>query len=219
MGAVPRFTISHHTGSKEGDHYDLFLEHGEALKTWRLQNTVFQAVQTAVAVKDHRSAYLDHEGEVSGKRGHVRIWDTGTYAADLWSEKRIQVALQGRQFRGRLLLERGEPAWTLVDAAATLRKAAGALLREDPPDPAPTPELEALREALSAEERRLMAQVDLFARAGVVNWEQAKLHPELAQRIDAERARWQHPWLASAQAHAARLAELAAVLGDHRPQA
>ena len=27
---MPRFTISHHTGSKDGDHYDLMLEHGEA---------------------------------------------------------------------------------------------------------------------------------------------------------------------------------------------
>ncbi|HYF01053.1 MAG TPA: hypothetical protein VEJ18_19170, partial [Planctomycetota bacterium] len=66
---MPRFTISHHTGSKEEDHYDLFLEQGDVLKTWRLQNTVFQAAQTAVAIKDHRPAYLDHEGEVSGKRG------------------------------------------------------------------------------------------------------------------------------------------------------
>ena len=64
-----------------------------------------------------------------------------------------------------------------------------------------------------------MAQVDLFARAGVVNWEQAKVHPELAQRVDAERARWQHPWLASAQTYAARLAELAAALGAQRPPA
>ena len=36
---MPRFTISQHTGSKDGDHYDLMLEHGDSLKTWRLANT------------------------------------------------------------------------------------------------------------------------------------------------------------------------------------
>lgn len=214
---MPRFAISRHTGSKEGDHYDLFLELGEALKTWRLQNTVFQAAQTAVAIKDHRLAYLDHEGEVSGKRGHVMIWDRGTYTSDLWTETRIQVALQGRQFRGRLLLERHEKGWSIADAAVALRRAAGSLLRGDPLDPAPTPELESLREALAAEERRLMAQVDLFTRGSVVNWSQAALHPELLQRVDTERARWQHPWLASAHTYAARLDELAGALAAQRP--
>lgn len=214
---MPRFTISHHTGAKEEDHYDLFLEQGELLKTWRLQNTVFQAAQTVVAAKDHRPMYLDHEGEVSGKRGQVRIWDRGTYTSDLWTDARIQVALQGRQFRGRLLLERDEKGWSLVDAAVGLRRSAGALLRGDPLDPAPTPELESLREALAVEERRLMAQVDLFTRGSVVHWAQAALHPELLQRVDAERARWQHPWLASARAYAARLGELASVLAGHRP--
>ena len=59
---MPRFTVSRHTGSKEGDHFDLLLEHGETLKTWRLENTSFQFPQAARQIKDHRKTYLDYEG-------------------------------------------------------------------------------------------------------------------------------------------------------------
>jgi hypothetical protein len=221
---MPRFTLSLHAGGKEEDHYDLFLEHGDALKTWRLRNAVFSPPQACVLAKDHRKTYLDFEGEVSGKRGHVAVWDTGTYVADVWSDDLIQVALQGRKFRGRLRLERDaakaeEGIWTVSDAAAGIRKSAASFLRGDPLDPAPTPELDALREALAAEERRLMAQVDLFARGGHVNWAQAELNPELAPRLDAERVRWQHPWLAGAKRYVERLGEMASLLAQVKPPA
>jgi len=218
---MPRFTLSLHAGGKEDDHFDLFLEQGETLKTWRLKSVNFVPPQPATPIKDHKKTYLDFEGEVSGKRGHVKIWDTGTYSADLWSDDRIQIAIQGRQVRGRLVLqkskEKDDDAWTVGDAAAGVRKAAAAFLRSDPLDSAPTPELDALREALAAEERRLMAQVDLFARGGHVNWSQVELNPELAPRLDAERVRWQHPWLAGAKKYVGRLAEMAGLLAQVRP--
>lgn len=225
MPTMPRFTISRHTGSKEGDHFDLMLEHGEALKTWRISSPAFQSKQPAHLIKDHRKTYLDYEGEVSGKRGKIEIWDTGTYAAEWWTEARILIALTGKQFKGRVLLE--APAadaaagadWSLVDASTGLRKAAAAFLRGDPLDAAPTPELDQLRDALSAEERRVMAQIDLFVKGGPVHWAQAVLNPELAARIETDRLRWRHPWLEAAKTFAVRLGELAAQLLLYKPEA
>jgi hypothetical protein len=218
---MPRFTISRHTGSKEGDHFDLMLEHGEALKTWRIGSPAFQAKQPAHPIKDHRKTYLDYEGEVSGKRGKVEIWDSGTYAPEVWSEARILVALTGKQFKGRILLEApADPAadWSLVDASSGLRKAAAAFLRGDPLEAAPTPELDQLRDALSVEERRVMAQIDLFVKGGPVHWAQAALNPELKRRIDADRLRWRHPWLESARTFTTRLGELADQLLQYKPE-
>lgn len=225
---MARFTLSFHAGGKEDDHYDLHLEQGDALKTWRLNSVNFFPPQQVLQIKDHRKTYLDFEGEVAGKRGHVKIWDTGTFVSDVWTEQLIQVALQGHQIRGRLLLQKGKnkdkeksesAPWTLSDAASGLRKAAASFLRGDPLESAPNPELEALREAFAAEERRLMAQVDLFARGGHVNWNQSQLNAELTSRLDAERARWQHPWLAAAKTYVARLTDMADVLAQVKPPA
>ena len=217
---MPRFTISRHTGAKEGDHFDLMLEHGDALKTWRIASPAFQAKQPAHPIKDHRKSYLDYEGEVSGKRGKVEIWDSGTYSPEVWSEARILVALTGKQFKGRILLEapkEPDQDWSLVDASSGLRKAAAAFLRAEPLDPAPTPELDQLREALAAEERRVMAQIDLFVKGGPVHWTQSPLNPELQRRIEADRLRWRHPWLEAAKGYVARLAELAEQLQQYKP--
>jgi len=221
---MPRFTISRHTGSKEGDHFDLMLERGDALKTWRLQTTAFQTAQTARQIKDHRVVYLDYEGEISGKRGRVEVWDTGTYSEEEWKENRVRVALSGRQTRLRLILVRSgdqpknaEPLWTVADASHEVRKHAAALLRGSSLDDAPTPELAGLRTGLTQEEHKLMSLVDLYTRGGAVEWEQADVDASLRKRIDSEKARWQHPWLAAAKAYADQLAELAQVLRQQKP--
>jgi hypothetical protein len=223
---MPRFTVSHHTGSKEGDHYDLMLEVGEALRTWRLRTPAFAAPQTARAIPDHRKTYLDYEGEVSGGRGRVRIWDTGLYTADEWTPSRVQVGLVGRQLRTRLLLTQApqtpggkETGWTAVDPAHDLRKAAAAFLRGDPLEGAPSPELAQLRTALTHEEQKIMAVVDQYARGGTVEWSLAEIDPGLRQQLDRERARWQHPWLAGAKEYADRLSNLIGLLRKHRTPA
>lgn len=243
---MARFTVSHHTGSKEGDHYDLMLEEGDVLKTWRIHNPVFHAPQEATQIKDHRKLYLDFEGEIAEHRGRVKVWDTGVYTVDEWGPDRIRVALMGRQLRLRVLLERGKeeaprpakprsedpprkrPAtppggvesgvrWTVVDAALEVRKSAAAFLRGEGLADAPTPELAELRTALAHEEQKIMAVVDQYARGGTVEWSLAEADAEVFKRVEKEKARWQHPWLAAAKEHAERLAELTSLLRRHRP--
>lgn len=224
---MPRYAISHHTGAREGDHYDFFVEQGDVLKTWRLENPSFQHAQKARQIRDHRKAYLEFEGDLTDRRGRVKLWDAGECAVEEWSDRRIRLALRGRRTRLRVILERAaapegtaeEPLWTVADAAAEVRRAAAGILEAEPPGPAPTPDLDLLREALLGEERRLMAQVDLFSRGQDLEWEGVRTDPDVRRRLDAEGARWQHPWLTAARAYAAALDGLARKLLELKPAA
>lgn len=222
---MPKFTISHHTGSKDGDHYDLMLEHGEGLRTWRLVNTAFQVFQVARQIKDHRKSYLDYEGEITGDRGRVKIWDTGTYTIDEWRDDRIQVALVGRSLKTRLIMTLGpkhpedaDPRWNVGDATQELRKAAAALLRGASLDDAPNADLSSLRNALSQEEHKILTLVDQYTRGGAIDWSHTDLDTDVRKRIDSERVRWQHPWLAAAKGYADKLGELTDILRQSRPK-
>ena len=220
---MPRFTISHHTGSAEGDHYDLMLERTEALQTWRLRHTNFQDPQTAPRIKDHRKTYLDYEGEVSGGRGRVAVWDTGACAFDVDRPERIIAALSGKRVRTRLLLaelppeKNLPPRWSVTDAATEVRRKAAAFLRGAALEDAPTEELAALRTALSHQEQMILAQVDQYARGGAVEWSLVETDAELCRKIDRERARWQHPWLAAVREYADRIMELTELLRRQKP--
>jgi hypothetical protein len=224
---MPRYAISHHTGAREGDHYDFFVEQGDVLKTWRLENPSLQHPQKARQIRDHRKTYLEFEGDLTDRRGRVKLWDAGECAVEEWTDRRIRLALRGRRTRLRVVLERAaapegtaeEPLWTVADAAAEVRRAAAGILEAEPPGLAPTPDLDLLREALLGEERRLMAQVDLFSRGQDLEWEGVRTDPDVRRRLDAERARWQHPWLTAARAYAAALDGLARKLLELKPAA
>jgi hypothetical protein len=74
-------------------HCDLMLEDGAALRTWALSRlphdwrllsadaNLIDATNTVDAeqLADHRLAYLDYEGPISGDRGAVHRLDQGTY--------------------------------------------------------------------------------------------------------------------------------------------
>lgn len=76
-----RFVILHHTQS-DGEHWDLMLEEGEVLLTWRLSADPTVSGSNRIAaerVADHRPAYLTYEGELSGGRGFVRRIESGAW--------------------------------------------------------------------------------------------------------------------------------------------
>ena len=94
-----RFVIQNHT-TADGGHFDLMLEAGGALATWRLSRLPGGEAQAAERLGDHRLAYLEYEGEISGGRGRVEIADRGSYRLldegdDLW-----RFELAGRRVRG-----------------------------------------------------------------------------------------------------------------------
>ena len=111
-----RFVILHHQ-VHDGEHWDLMVEQGDVLLTWRLPREPTGASSLpmpAERIADHRKAYLDYEGPLSGNRGEVRQWDRGDYETIEENESRVVVCLSGSKLSGRATLEHtGEPAaWT-----------------------------------------------------------------------------------------------------------
>lgn len=70
-----RFVVLFHefpADHKRNDHWDLMLQSGEKLDTWALSEMPGPGKSIpAVRIADHRTCYLDFEGQVSGDRGRV----------------------------------------------------------------------------------------------------------------------------------------------------
>jgi hypothetical protein len=107
---MPRFVVLEHDHPVL--HWDLMLEAGAGLRTWRLRTPpAVGAIVEAEPIGDHRPAYLDYEGPVSGNRGRVVRWDAGTFTGDPRGEGRVAVALAGGRLRGTLVLEAWGGEW------------------------------------------------------------------------------------------------------------
>jgi len=75
---MPRYVILEHDWPSR--HFDLMLEAGPVLRTWRLAaRPEFGVSVAAEPIGDHRLEYLDYEGPVSAARGTVRRVETGTF--------------------------------------------------------------------------------------------------------------------------------------------
>ncbi len=104
-------------------HWDLMLEEGDVLKTWRLPqppeidpaSDETSLDLTAEALPDHRLVYLEYEGPVSGDRGEVSRWDRGTFTLLERSEDQLVALLTGEELAGRLTLKKqdSENEWSL----------------------------------------------------------------------------------------------------------
>jgi hypothetical protein len=86
-------------------HWDFMLEAGPFLRTWRLSAPPEEArIVIAQATFDHRLCYLDYEGPVSGDRGRVSRWDTGSFEWRTDEPNEIAVVLEGSRLRGVAIL-------------------------------------------------------------------------------------------------------------------
>ena len=135
---MPRFVVLHHqcpTGYPRPDHWDFMLEAAGVLRTWALRERPDAASAdspiAAEALADHRLAYLEMEGPVSGGRGSVARWDQGEYRAEEWKPDKVVVRLSGARLAGVATLVR-ETAdaqrwgfWFLPDASGSPGGAGG----------------------------------------------------------------------------------------------
>jgi hypothetical protein len=113
---MPRFVILEHDHPQL--HWDLMLEAGAALRTWRLTrapSTPGEAID-ALALPDHRLEYLDYEGPVSGGRGAVKRWDAGDYdTLPARGAEELCVRLHGTRVRGIVRMTQvGQDGWTFA---------------------------------------------------------------------------------------------------------
>lgn len=111
------FVIQEHRDG-EGVHWDLMLHRpresndpdDKVLATWRLAvaptSENLSRRLSAVALPDHRRAYLTYQGPISHGRGHCQIFDQGLYEPieshpDFW-----HIRLTGRRLSGRFILKK-----------------------------------------------------------------------------------------------------------------
>jgi len=114
-----RFVLHKHSGCGPV-HWDLMLEIDDALATWRIAADPLGISPggriEAARIHDHRKAYLEYAGPVSGGRGRVELQDSGQLSVtfcddDLWTFELSCSKLQGR-FELRRVGCAGD-AWTL----------------------------------------------------------------------------------------------------------
>ncbi|MEX0725219.1 MAG: DNA polymerase ligase N-terminal domain-containing protein [Planctomycetaceae bacterium] len=111
---MPRYVVLTH--DHPALHWDLMLECGDVLRTWRLNTPPVEGeIVLAEAIPDHRRMYLDYEGPVSHNRGTVSRWDCGSYEGDVDDDNRIEIDVRGEKLSGRLSLNRRDAAnvWEL----------------------------------------------------------------------------------------------------------
>lgn len=82
------------------------IEVGDALRTWALADEPRAgATFDAVALADHRLAYLTYEGPVSKDRGSVTRWDEGSYEVLEELADCLRLRLHGGKFAGVVTLK------------------------------------------------------------------------------------------------------------------
>jgi hypothetical protein len=107
---MPRFAILAH--DHPAPHWDLFLEAGPVLRSWRILSPFSPGGAVAAEpTADHRLLYLDYEGPVSGGRGTVTRLDSGSFSVDADSPDRLVVRLEGSRFVGTLTIRQTDAGW------------------------------------------------------------------------------------------------------------
>ncbi len=117
LADAARFVVQEHT-TPEGVHWDLMLEEGGVLWTFRLPRFSAQAVsgpQAATKIFDHPLRFLTYEGPVQSNTGRVHIADRGTFEVRRRTDAEITLTFLGEILQGTFALTRIDNAmWTLA---------------------------------------------------------------------------------------------------------
>jgi hypothetical protein len=107
---MPRYVILLHElpeGHERARHWDLMLEQEGVLRTWALAGEpAAELACEARELADHRLAYLDYEGPVSGDRGQVTRWDRGQYRVLEQAADQVVLELAGPKLQATVTLAR-----------------------------------------------------------------------------------------------------------------
>ena len=117
---MPRFVIQQHDRQDEPRHWDLLLEQGQALRTFRLDLAPADLVDRpakALPIADHPTRFLTYEGPVNKGLGQVAIVERGTYQTLGQGDDTWDLELKGQTLKGRFRLTRSSAdAWELRKA-------------------------------------------------------------------------------------------------------
>ena len=107
METKRRFVIHKHT--QEGQtHWDLMIEWGDKLKTWRLENPPEKLADTktkATPIFDHDKKFLTYQGPVNNGTGTVEIVDEGTCTIISDNGKITKILFAGKVLKRQIIIE------------------------------------------------------------------------------------------------------------------
>ena len=102
-----RFVVHAHKRIGEPVHFDLMLEKGDMLQTFRLQLPLQMLENSpceATKIDDHPRRFLTYEGSVHGGAGRITMVDRGTYECIVDGEHRLELLFCGTRLNGRFVL-------------------------------------------------------------------------------------------------------------------
>lgn len=108
-----QFVVLAHDEPGGGRHFDLMIEQGESLATWRCPVEPEHAAAiplTLQRIADHRLHYLTYEGPISGNRGSVSRHDEGRCTVLRRDDVEWLVDWSGRRLKGRFSLRATGPS-------------------------------------------------------------------------------------------------------------
>lgn len=88
-------------------HWDLMLEVGEVLQTYRLElppAKLAEKTSPAVKIFDHPLKFLTYEGSINAGKGSVEIAETGTYRLLNENEHRLELQLDGKILKSKFAI-------------------------------------------------------------------------------------------------------------------
>ena len=110
---LQRFVIHKHT--QEGQiHWDLMIEQGDSLKTWRLENPPEKLAKEktkATPISDHDKKFLAYQGPVNNGKGNVEIVDEGVCTIESDDENQMKINFEGKILRGIFQLAKIKDSW------------------------------------------------------------------------------------------------------------
>ncbi len=113
MKKALRYVVQEHHARTH--HFDFRLEKEGVLKSWAVPKGIPEEAgirHLAVQVEDHALEYASFEGEIPEGQygaGKVSIWDSGTYTAESWQERKIVVRIRGERIKGAYVLVKITP--------------------------------------------------------------------------------------------------------------
>ena len=107
MRETGKYVIQRHERQDEPAHWDLMLEKGRVLETYRVSlppEDWGNKPAEAVRIFDHPLKFLSYEGSVNKGKGRVEIADCGTYHLIKKNETQQQISFAGKLLKGKFKL-------------------------------------------------------------------------------------------------------------------
>jgi bifunctional non-homologous end joining protein LigD len=110
MNEAKKFVVQRHERQNEPTHWDLMLEAGDLLETYRIGEPPEQWGRKpieAARIFDHPLKFLTYEGSVNKGKGSVKIADSGTYRFVSQNENQLILEISGEILRGAFTFATG----------------------------------------------------------------------------------------------------------------